>query len=565
MAVVNVSLKSLNSFITDLENTKKELNIIVNNIQSINGKMTGIWSGAAMMKYSKKSELNLSNMRAYIKKLENFSTDITEIKKRTEDLIEEESRIGKSVNIGAAAHTDNALFDNSTALLSLKDNTNWISEKCGDVYTELDECNYINEISSEHRGDIENSINNILIRLDSYRSKMKKLSGFCGQYFESAKKFNSFVKQKMDRYATHNKALYKDMSVEGTYLNLLFKYNKQEFWSMDTTKLSKSELSFYKNLLLQADISSLTDEQLEKWKKIIKFEKVLYVNDSDGAFGMGHSAIILVTADGEGYLCSVTGDMSQGYKTVMSYDIKGGINYCSDSSGNPIFITKDKMEKFYRTGEFNGLRSRLSDSAEENYDRWIEIDITEEEGFKMFNKAEEFRKQYDTYNLYGNNCGMVAQKILKAGGKDFAIPIGGWSEMDERKTLKSVANDTVVTSASTVVLATPVLAAPLNAIVGTAYAGATSVFIQIRDAYEKDYNDCTIPNNAFNVGAEVAKEEGWKVYCVENASVQNEEPLSDKIEQVCSFTQDPTITGAVQAGCAVVGIIDDIQEMIKKD
>ena len=91
--------------------------------------------------------------------------------------------------------------------------------------------------------------------------------------------------------------------------------------------------------------------------------------------------------------------------------------------------------------------------------------------------AEHLRDENGTgiYNLYARNCGMVAQDILKMGGKDFAAGSGEGKNIDEREALAQIY------SSLKRLLIVPIIEILIKALI-------------------KDYMDQTMPNAAYEKG-----------------------------------------------------------------
>ena len=72
------------------------------------------------------------------------------------------------------------------------------------------------------------------------------------------------------------------------------------------------------------------------------------------------------------------------------------------------------------------------------YSRTIYIPITLEEGKVMTYYAEQLRDNPGNYNLYARNCGMVAQDILRMGGKNFATGSEYGKNVDEQAAMLKI-------------------------------------------------------------------------------------------------------------------------------
>ena len=145
------------------------------------------------------------------------------------------------------------------------------------------------------------------------------------------------------------------------------------------------------------------------------------------------------------------------------------------------------------TGTILRARSMKGGVQKDRYDRYIKIPITNEEGIAMYNKAEEYRTDEEyRYSLYGENCGMVAQYILEAGGKNFVM--SDWSADNEKEALSNLSVSSIV------------------------------------DAYKNAYDDYTIPNAAYNEGVRqiengVAGTENWEYSEISGLNIKNESDI----------------------------------------
>lgn len=109
------------------------------------------------------------------------------------------------------------------------------------------------------------------------------------------------------------------------------------------------------------------------------------------------------------------------------------------------------------------------------YNRTIYIPLSDEQGDRMVELAEELRRDTPDYNFLENNCGMVAQQILAEGDVDFAVTSG--SAWDERTAI---------------------------------FSGLTgNGLILCAEIYRDLYFDETKPNIAYAHGEEMAEENGY--------------------------------------------------------
>jgi len=207
-----------------------------------------------------------------------------------------------------------------------------------------------------------------------------------------------------------------------------------------------------------------------------KFKAVIYLNRSDGAFLQGHSAIMLVTDDNQGLFYSFVGDASKTLQLIAGFNSPGKILKPFDKRKKQ-YVTVDVIS-FLEKGRIENVEKfKGNDTFTDQYDRYIYIPITNEQGQAMYRKAEMLYKQPPEYNLYANNCNHVAQQILEAGGLNFAPTKG--NALDERINLYTSFN--------------PLVHLPPRAMLN----------------YIFDRVDKTIPNAAYNYGAFIANKQGW--------------------------------------------------------
>ncbi len=135
------------------------------------------------------------------------------------------------------------------------------------------------------------------------------------------------------------------------------------------------------------------------------------------------------------------------------------------------------MDKFLGTGMTYIENFKGDDRKLDEYDRYIYMPITNEQGQAMYRKAEMLYMQPPEYNLYANNCNHVAQQILEGGGLNFAPTKG--SALDEQINMLTIG-----------------------------WPGGIQRTIT---NYAKDRLDKTIPNAAYNYAASIADKKGWSV------------------------------------------------------
>ena len=135
---------------------------------------------------------------------------------------------------------------------------------------------------------------------------------------------------------------------------------------------------------------------------------VILLNNSEGAGGFGHNALLLMNPHGQGFLFSYYGPE----------------NYPWDDTGEMRFsvLSADEVNEIKdRSGEVKEAVTIYGDRRWENgkaaYDRFVWCDVPNmEAGKDMLQYAVNMFVNPGDYNLFGQQCDDVASKILSAGG-----------------------------------------------------------------------------------------------------------------------------------------------------
>ncbi len=135
---------------------------------------------------------------------------------------------------------------------------------------------------------------------------------------------------------------------------------------------------------------------------------VILLNNSEGAGGFGHNALLLMNPHGQGFLFSYYGPE----------------NYPWDDTGEMRFsvLSADEVNEIKdRSGEVKEAVTIYGDRRWENgkaaYDRFVWCDVPNmEAGKHMFQYAVNMFVNPGDYNILGQQCDDVASKILSAGG-----------------------------------------------------------------------------------------------------------------------------------------------------
>lgn len=152
---------------------------------------------------------------------------------------------------------------------------------------------------------------------------------------------------------------------------------------------------------------------------------VYYLNNMDGAFKTGHTAVLVETPNGNSHFFSYTSEEGNLVKKAMGDDVEGYMEYAR--------LSKQETETFLQNGDI-GVISHGGEMLYTNYDRALKKEITQAEAeliIAMENGYVNLYKElYDEnttediynslimenpqllYNLYSNNCDTVARDML---------------------------------------------------------------------------------------------------------------------------------------------------------
>ncbi len=213
---------------------------------------------------------------------------------------------------------------------------------------------------------------------------------------------------------------------------------------------------------------------------------VYYLNSEDGAYTFGHSALLFVREDGSGTFYSFAASRSEAVNIVLGNDVPGYLSKANLSSEEvaifmAMYTPYKRNPKSLVPGKgqvkTDGIDDDFLDGAKTPYTRYIYIPVTLQEGKVMSYYAEHLRDENGegVYNLYARNCGMVAQDILRMGGKDFAAGSGMGKNIDEKAALVQI----------------------YSSFQRFEFGSIIEILI---NALIKDYMDQTMPNAAYHKG-----------------------------------------------------------------
>ena len=141
------------------------------------------------------------------------------------------------------------------------------------------------------------------------------------------------------------------------------------------------------------------------------FNRLIYMNDSDGALNQGHAGILLLNSAGEGLLFSFY-PTSEGPEVL---NVAAEMRFAVLSNEEAYSLIKVNGEVEYAAASDGDI------VYSENYDRFAYYDITNDEGIKMFNEGAWLFDNPGTYNLLGRQCDNIANQIMSAGGYGYEV------------------------------------------------------------------------------------------------------------------------------------------------
>lgn len=161
-------------------------------------------------------------------------------------------------------------------------------------------------------------------------------------------------------------------------------------------------------------------------------DKVVILNQPDGACSAGHTAVMLIGEDGSGLFYSYRGNFEEeGVSIFLGQDAGDELE--------TLYLTSERVEEFF-VGETAGYvyedyeyysnidlldPDKIGEWEKMLYTRGTMIDIDNEQGMNMIIEAENIRMDEETgYNLYTNNCGQNASRIVAAGNEKYGATTG---------------------------------------------------------------------------------------------------------------------------------------------
>lgn len=153
------------------------------------------------------------------------------------------------------------------------------------------------------------------------------------------------------------------------------------------------------------------------------FDRAIFLNDENGAYGAGHNATMLLNSSGEGLVFSY-------YPTSQEseWDLVFGV----DGEMRIGVLTADQANNLMYGDGWTGQMVATDGHLEnEQYERFAYYDISGGQVYNMYHKATEIFQNPGTYKLAGNQCDDITQQIFAAGEINYAVrSFPNWSYND---------------------------------------------------------------------------------------------------------------------------------------
>lgn len=159
---------------------------------------------------------------------------------------------------------------------------------------------------------------------------------------------------------------------------------------------------------------------------------VIVMNNEQGAFNLGHSALLLINSSGQGFYFS--------YSAANSHIDDIGEMRFSILNAEEVSEIKDRSGEVYESVTVYG--DRRWEKGKDAYDRFVWLDIPSiEAGKRMFDYATDIFSNPGHYNAFykslGKQCDYVVSLILNVGGFDYTqslTPNKSYKSFKEGKT-----------------------------------------------------------------------------------------------------------------------------------
>ncbi len=161
----------------------------------------------------------------------------------------------------------------------------------------------------------------------------------------------------------------------------------------------------------QKNLSELRQKALEFDDET--FNRLIFLNASDGAKGLGHAGVLLLNEKNEGIVFSFY-SVNNSFPEVLNNDAEMRVGILNEKQVNSFL---------YGDGKLYNLITSTDSLKEEQYDRFVYRDITAEQGKKMFEKGTQIFSIPGRYKLFGRQCDNIASEIVNAGGVEYFVNI----------------------------------------------------------------------------------------------------------------------------------------------
>lgn len=134
------------------------------------------------------------------------------------------------------------------------------------------------------------------------------------------------------------------------------------------------------------------------------FEKAVFLNASDGAWIFGHSGVMLINKDGCSVVFSIFSD-----EEGSPLDNKAEMRFA-------VLTAEETNEVLKENGIIENMASSDGQKKKEEYDRFATFEISNENGYKMYEYASSLFSRPGDYKLMSRQCDDIACEILSKGG-----------------------------------------------------------------------------------------------------------------------------------------------------
>lgn len=139
---------------------------------------------------------------------------------------------------------------------------------------------------------------------------------------------------------------------------------------------------------------------------------IYYLNNMDGAKGLGHSAILLVDEDGQGDFYSYMGGGNDIWQTITQWT--GG--YIAHKQ-----LNNTEVNNLLATGDI-WIEMQNKKKNFDNYDRALVNEIAESDYVKIIEKANDYCNNPPNYQMFGYNCDSFAVELISIVTPDIKMP-----------------------------------------------------------------------------------------------------------------------------------------------